>query len=449
MNIWQNILDEITKPLHRADINNATVFFKEYVINAFSRFGINIVPIQWLVVVAYGAFSVLIAFLGLLIARLLIRFVLTPVITRSKNRLDNFLIESKVFRWMARIIPVSILYLMLPAIFNADSTIARLLQNVLSIALLIPVVGMAIAIINTLRLIYEESSFAKDHPIKGYTQIIKVIIITIAILLVVGVVFDVSVFRILGGLGAFSAVLLLIFRDPILALVASTQLTLNNMVRIGDWIAIPGEGADGTVIDMTLQSIRIQNWDKSIISVPLYNLISGSFVNWRGMEDSGGRRIKRSVIIDMSSVTFCTPHMLNEFKKYELLREYIVAKEKEVSESNDERHLSPVDDILSSRAMTNLGTFRAYAYAYLRHHPHINQEMTCMVRQHQPTDHGVPLECYCFSAEQDWIEYESIQADIFDHLMAVVPVFGLHIFQSPSGSDFQGLGGSDKQTQTQ
>lgn len=445
--MWQSIINEITKSSQRTDVTNTAIIIRENIVQIFSRLGIDVVPIQWLVITLYGVFAVFVALLGLFITRLLIRFVLIPIVTRSKNRFDDFLVQSKAFRWMARIVPLAILYLVLPAIFNTGNVMVGFLQGVISIALLTPVVGAIISILNVLGLIYAGSSFAKQHPIKGYIQIVKVMIVIVAVLLAVGVVFNASVLRILGGLGAFSAVLLLVFRDPILAIVASAQLTLNKMVSIGDWIEVPGQGADGEVIDMNLQSIRIQNWDKSIVSIPLYDLISGAFVNWRGMEESGGRRIKRSIAIDMSSVTFCTPQMLKEFKKYELLREYITGKEQEIGESNTTRRLSPAQDILSSRAMTNLGTFRAYANAYLRHHPYINHEMTCMVRQRQPTDRGIPIECYCFSANKNWVEYESIQADVFDHLIAVIPVFGLRVFQSPSGNDFQGLSSSGRKIQ--
>lgn len=423
----------------------ALSFVKENVRLLLSRWGVASEQLQRFSVVTHVVLSIAVALVVLIAARLLMRFVFVPLIKRSKTRFDDILISSRILRWMARIFPILILYVMLPAAFDPESWWFTLCKNVLSIALLIPVTAAALSFFNALNEIYDKQSFAKQRPIKGYVQVVKVVIIGVAMFLAGGVLFDASLLGILGGVGALSAVALLVFKDPVLALMASTQLTLNDMVRIGDWLEIPGHSANGEVIDINLQSIRIQNWDKTIVSVPLYDLISKSFINWRGMEDSGGRRIKRGLNIDMNSVKFCTPQMIERFKHYALLRDYILAKEKEITESNALRAASGVDDVLSNRAMTNLGTFRAYAYAYLQNHPHISRKLTCMVRQLPPTAEGIPVECYCFSAEQDWTVYESIQSDIFDHLISVMSIFELRIFQSLSGHDIGRVGNHDGQ----
>jgi miniconductance mechanosensitive channel len=242
----------------------------------------------------------------------------------------------------------------------------------------------------------------------------------------------------LGGLGAFTAVIMLIFKDSILGFVAGIQLTRNDMVRIGDWIEMPKYNADGDVIDVSLNTVKVQNWDKTIATIPTYVLMTDSFRNWRGMADSGGRRIKRALYIDMNSIKFCTEQMLDRFARFEFIRDYIDRKRKEVADYNVENH---VDDsqLVNGRRLTNVGTFRAYVEAYLRNHPKVHQDMTFLIRQLAPTEHGLPLEIYVFSNDQVWANYEAIQSDIFDHVLAVVPQFDLRVFQTPSGMDLVDL----------
>jgi miniconductance mechanosensitive channel len=238
----------------------------------------------------------------------------------------------------------------------------------------------------------------------------------------------------IGGLGAFSAVLMLIFKDPILGFVGGIQLSVNKMLAPGDWISMPKFDADGTVIDISLTTVKVQNWDKSISMIPTYSLISDSFRNWKGMEESDGRRIKRWINIDVKSIRFCTPEMLQKFEKIEYLTYYIQHKQKELEEYNASRN---VDNsiMVNGRRQTNIGVFRAYLVEYLRNHPNINPEMTLMVRQLQPTEKGLPIEIYGFSKIKAWEQYEAIQSDIFDHVLAVVPEFDLRIFQNRTGDD--------------
>jgi miniconductance mechanosensitive channel len=246
----------------------------------------------------------------------------------------------------------------------------------------------------------------------------------------------------LGGLGAMAAVLMFVFKDTILGFVAGIQLSANNMVRIGDWIEMPGKNADGTVIEITLNTVKVQNWDKTIAQFPTYALVSESFINWRGMEESEGRRIKRSVYIDLKSVKFCTPEMLEKFRKVQILHEYIDNKEIELKVYND-THGIDNSILMNGRRQTNLGVFRHYVTEYLKKHPKIHNEMTFLVRHLQPTERGIPIEIFVFSREKSWPVYESIQADIFDHILAVVPEFGLRVFQNPTGDDFRMIGVKD------
>jgi miniconductance mechanosensitive channel len=257
--------------------------------------------------------------------------------------------------------------------------------------------------------------------------------------LVIALLFKQSPFGILGGLGAMTAVLILVFKDTILGLVASFQISTTDMVRIGDWIEMPKYGADGDVIDVSLHTIKIQNWNKTISTIPTYALISDTFKNWRGMSDSGGRRIKRAVNIDITSIKFCTEEMIKRFSKFQYISEHVEKKKKELAEFNEVNRFD-ISELVNGRHMTNIGTFRAYLEEYLRNHPKIHQDMTFLVRQLPPGEHGLPIEIYVFSNDQRWAQYEAIQADIFDHILAVLPMFDLRAFQSPTGHDFKGLG---------
>jgi len=241
-----------------------------------------------------------------------------------------------------------------------------------------------------------------------------------------------------GGLGAFSAVLLLVFKDAILGLVAGVQLTANDMLRPGDWISMPKYDADGTVTDITLTTIKVQNWDKTISTVPAYSLFTDSFKNWRGMEESGGRRIKRSINIDMTSVKFCTEPMLEKYKQFQHIIDYVKNTEVEIQKYNSDKRVN-TKVVVNGRRQTNIGVFRAYLYAYLQSHPDVRNDMTFLIRQLQPGEYGLPIEIYVFSKVQAWAQYEAIQADIFDHILAVIPEFDLRVFQNPSGGDFKSL----------
>ncbi|MEH7113776.1 mechanosensitive ion channel domain-containing protein, partial [Neobacillus niacini] len=284
--------------------------------------------------------------------------------------------------------------------------------------------------------IYQTFEISKIRPIKGYIQVVNIVVITVGIILLIADLIGKNPLIFLSGIGALSAVLLLVFKDSLLGLVAGIQLSANDMVRVGDWIEMPKYGADGDIIDISLNTVKVQNFDKTITTIPSYALISDSFINWRGMQTSGGRRIKRSLFIDTSSITFCTVEMIEKFKNIHYLSDYIVVREREIAEFNSKNDINRTNPV-NGRALTNIGVFRAYISKYLQHHSGINQEMTLLVRQLAPTEHGMPLEIYAFSNDIRWAVYETIQADIFDHLFAVAKEFGLRLFQNPSGEDLK------------
>ena len=262
----------------------------------------------------------------------------------------------------------------------------------------------------------------------------KIFIFGMAAILMIAYLFKQNPWDLVIGLGTMAAVILLIFKDTILGFVASIQLSANNMVKLGDWITVPKHNADGTVIDITLNTVKVQNWDKTIATIPTYALVSESFNNWKGMEESGGRRIKRAVAVDMGSIRFCDSEMLSRFEKFDLIRDYVIQKENELREYNKGKNLSD-EDYISGRHQTNVGIFRKYLEVYLHQHPMINLDMTFLVRQLSPSGKGLPIEIYVFSKDKAWANYEAIQADIFDHIFAVIPEFELKVFQEPTGAD--------------
>ena len=277
-----------------------------------------------------------------------------------------------------------------------------------------------------------------DVPIKSYAQIAKILGYIVGALMTVAVLTGKSPWVLLSGIGALMAVIILVFRDTILSLVASFTIASNRLVKVGDWIEAPTFGADGDVVDIALHTVKVQNWDKTITTIPTYKLVETSFKNWRGMQDSGGRRIKRAIHLDMNTVRFCDADMLARFEKFELIADYVNQRRHEV-EADNSRQQTDLSELVNGRRLTNLGTFRPYVVAYLRSHPKIHADMTFLVRQLAPSPHGLPLEVYVFSADKSWVNYEAIQADIFDHIVAVLPQFGLRVHQGPSGGDVRDL----------
>ncbi len=380
--------------------------------------------------------------------------ILIPVVKKTKNEWDDILLSKKVFNGLAHLVPLFIIYsscfFATPLLDGPESkmstevaatisgdyylTLGPLLLKFARIYLIFTIVYIIIALLNAGNEIYMTTPYAYHRPIKGYIQLLQIMIILLAVILIISVLIGKDPTVLIAGLGAMAAVLMLVFKDTILGFVASIQLSANDMLKIGDWIEMPAHRADGTVQDITLTTVKVQNWDKTITTIPTYALVSESFINWKGMEQSGGRRIKRSIFIDMYSIRFCTSEMLERFSRFELIREYIHEREEEIRVYNRMRNF-PDEDPVSGRRQTNLGVFRKYLECYLRNNPAINQDMSFIIRQLQSTDRGVPLEVYVFSNKKEWVEYEGVQSDIFDHIFAVLPEFELKVFQVPSGSD--------------
>ncbi len=389
---------------------------------------------NWATIVSNSAIALLII-LASVLSWMAVKFLLNKVIgvfvKQSKSKWDDIFLEPKLFSRIANLAPSIIIHVSAPAFPALQMWIQRLAFSYI----ILVVILILYSLMDGFESKYRTLDVSRERPIKGIIQVIKIILSIVGIILIISVLLDKSPMVLLSGIGVFSAVLLLIFQNSILGFVAGIQLSENNMVQVGDWIEMPKYNADGDVIDITLHTVKVQNWDKTITMIPTHTMVSDSFKNWRGMRESGGRRIKRSVFIDMNSIQFCTEEMLERYEKFNYLTEYIKGKRQEIKAYNTEIKGDP-DQLVNGRRMTNIGTFRAYVQEYLRNLPKLNQDMIVMVRQLAPTEHGLPIEIYCFSASTVWVEYESVQADIFDHILAVVPQFDLQIFQSPSGKDF-------------
>ena len=364
--------------------------------------------------------------------------ILARFVKKSKTLWDDVLLERKFFSRLAHFAPALVVFYTIHWVFDGYPVLVSIVQGATRVYMIF--VGMQVidAFLNAVHDIYLTLPVSRSRPIKGYVQITKVIFYFIGTILIFSVILNKNPGYFLGGLGAFAAILLLVFKDTILGLVAGIQLSANDMVRPGDWISMPGYNADGTVSDISLNTVKVQNWDKTISTIPTYALVSNSFTNWRGMEESGGRRIKRAINIDMKSVRFCDDEMVQKFKKIQILQEYIDFKLEELAKYNKENGIDETVKV-NGRRMTNIGVFRKYVEAYLKKHPKIHNDMTFLVRQLNPSEKGIPLEIYVFSNDQQWANYESIQADIFDHLLAVIPEFNLRVFQNPTGDDFRQL----------
>ena len=356
---------------------------------------------------------------------------------RSKNDWDDVFVERKVFNRLAHLAPALIVYASLQYIFDMPDLVA-FLKNLTQSYMVLVVLLVIDAVLNAMHEIYRKLPVSEGRNIKSFVQVVKIIFYFLAVILIISFFSESSLSGLFAGLGAMAAVLLLVFKDTILGFVASIQLSANKMVNVGDWISMPKYNADGDVIDIGLNTVKVQNWDKTIATIPTYALVSESFNNWKGMEESGGRRIKRSLSIDMNSVGFLDVEQIEKFRKYYLLKDYINQKEKEITEYNKSLKMEE-DQVTNGRKMTNLGTFRKYLEEYLKKHPKIHKDMTFLVRHLQPSEKGLPIEIYVFSNDQAWANYEAIQADIFDHILAIMPEFGLKVFQNPSGGDFQSL----------
>jgi miniconductance mechanosensitive channel len=357
---------------------------------------------------------------------------------RTSVTWDDALVTHNVFGRLVQVLPALIVFVGVPFVPGLPEGVVQLMRNVAMGYMVLMLTLALTAMLSAANTIYAASPVAKDRPLKGFVQLAQIVVWVFGGVMIIAAVLDRSPLLLLSGFGAMTAILLLVFKDTILSLVASVQLTAQDMVRVGDWIEMPQFGADGDVVDVQLHTVKVQNWDKTITTIPTHRLITDSFRNWRGMSQSGARRIKRAIHVDVSSIRFQRQDEVDHFTRFALLKDHIENKEQELADYN-EGLATEVDSEVNRRRLTNIGTFRAYAYNYLKNHPKIHKGMTLIVRQLGPGPEGLPLEIYCFTNTTEWAVYEDIQSDIFDHLLAIVPEFGLRLYQKPAGSDLANL----------
>ncbi|ALO36284.1 mechanosensitive ion channel protein MscS [Colwellia sp. MT41] len=388
----------------------------------------------------------LLAALSYYLAKHQVLALINKVIINSKNTWDDTLMEHGVLSRMALLLPLVLVLFLTPLIIDTSSVASTLLMLFSKVLLTFQISRCISALLNVSKNIYQESAKQRFLPLSAIIQIIKLALYLVTAIVILSLIINKSPVYLLSGLGALTAVLLLVFQDTIKGLVASIQISANRMVVAGDWIELPKYGADGDVIEIGLSTVKIENFDKTITTVPTYALISDSFKNWRNMYNTGGRRIKRTIIIDIGSIGFYSAAQINKLTNAHLLQGYLSDKKQELAKNeqdNNSDQESNSDEVaqslhsLNNRQLTNIGTFRAYITKYLQQNSCIRDDLTCMVRQLAATETGLPLEIYCFANTTNWPEYEAIQADIFDHLFAIAPQFDLRIFQHPSGYDWQ------------
>ena len=373
---------------------------------------------------------------NLIVKRLILRVVVRALDVMSVT-LEAHMIEPTVRR-LANVVPAIVISRGVAVVPHLPQAVVTVVANVCS-AFIILTLALAISkALNVAADCYQRRPDAANRPIKGFIQVANIALYVGALTLIVAALMERSPLLLLSGLGAMAAVLLLVFKDTILSLVASVQLTSNDLLRVGDWIEMPQLDADGDVVDIALHTVKVQNWDKTITAIPTHRLITESFKNWRGMKESGGRRIKRSIMLDQTSVRFLSEDEIADVRRFSLLDDYLDRKQAELEAWNAD-HPEAARDPVNARRITNLGTFRAYVVAYLRSNLNISKDMTLMVRQRALTPSGLPLEIYCFTNTTDWVSYEGIQADVFDHLLAILAQFGLRVFQEPGGADLRHL----------
>jgi len=381
---------------------------------------------------------VLLCFIANTFAKKIFVRIITVVVKRTNFVWDDILLENKVFDRLAHLAPALVVQATATYVFADFQDFIPFVIRMADAYMIAVALMVVISIFNTLDHYFKQTESLKDKPIDSYFQLTRMVAYFVGGVLVVSRVFDKDPQGILTAMGALTAVSMLVFKDTILGFVASIQLSANDMVRVGDWVSMPKYGADGDVIKITLNTVKVQNWDKTISTIPTYSFISDSFKNWRGMAEAGGRRIKRSIVMKSGSVKFCTEEMVSRFKNYDLLKEYLNDRVEEIESYNTNNQVNK-NFLINGRHLTNIGVFRAYAEAYVKSLDVIHPDLTLMVFQTEGNEFGVPIQVYCFTKTTDWGEYENIQSDIFDHLYAAVPEFGLEVFQHPSGGDFNKL----------
>jgi len=377
----------------------------------------------------------IISYIANIITKKFISVIVSRIVKKTSFTWDDILLKNKVFHRFSHIVPALIIYYSSNVVLKGYPEWILVVKSMVYIYMIVMAMLIVSAFLKSLNEIYMSMPSSKDRPIRGFLQIINIFNYSIGSILILSIILDKDPSYFLTGLGAIAAVLLLVFKDTLLGLVAGIQLSANDMVKLGDWVVMPSKNADGVVTEITLHTVKVQNWDKTISMIPSYAMVSESFINYRGMEESKARRIKRSLFIDINSVRFLTLEEIEELKKVRLIHDYLEQKLNEVEVYNKAFEFDK-DKPINGRWLTNLGTFRMYAFEYIKSMGFIRKDMSMMVRQLAPTEYGVPLEVYAFSSIIEWEDFEKIQADIFDHLMAVIPIFNLCIYQNPTGNDF-------------
>ena len=392
-------------------------------------------------------FKLAIGIASLLLFAVLSYFIAKQIIVRSIHKFfektstqwDDILIDYQVFSKLAHVVPAVIIKLFAPLVFVDFSGALPFVLRLTDAYIILVIMLVILAFFKALEFFLNLSDAFKDKPIASYFQLTRIIIYIITGILIFSTLMDESPLVFVSAFGAMTAIILLIFKDTILGLVASVQISSNDMVRVGDWVEMPKFNADGDVVAMNLNTVKIRNFDKTISTIPTYYFITDSFKNWRGMQESGGRRIKRAIHINLRSIKFVDPNNRERYKRYYLIKDFVKRRQHEIEQYNEQRQID-TSELINGRRMTNIGVFRHYAEAYLKSNTHIRQDMTLLVRQLPAGEHGLPIEIYCFTTTTVWSEYEGIQSDIFDHLIAAAQHFELDVFQNPSGGDISAVG---------
>lgn len=390
--------------------------------------GINESFAQFFKVTISLAVIALLAFIADYVTRRIFLVVVARMAKKTETEWDDMLLERKFFHKLAHFAPAIVIYLTIGiALYDYSPKLTIFCYDLTKIYMVVTALLVTNSFLNAVHDIYQTLPFAKSRPIKGYLQVVKIIIYFFGGIVIISILINKNPANLLVGLGASAAVLMLVFKDTILGLVASIQLSANNLVKPGDWIEMPGRKIDGTVLEISLNTVKVQNYDRTINTIPTYALVSESFQNWQGMVESDGRLIKRSILIDMKSISFCTKDQLEKFSKIEYIKGYIESKKNDTENA-----------LVPNQGITNFGVFRKYVELFLKNNSYVNQDATLVVRHRQPSENGMPLEIYCFSKEKSLANYEEVQSEIFEHILSVMPEFGLRIFQRPSGDDLKG-----------
>lgn len=389
------------------------------------------------------AVAVLLIYLSIIITRFILKRIIKPIFDKRLGEWSELLLKNKFYYAIGYLVSVIMLKAIVPALFEDYPRAYDFINKAVDSYLVYVLIRFIVVIIRTVEDKLNLSKIYENKPIAGYFQLARLVLYIIGFILIISILLSKSPIYLLGAFGAMTAIIMLIFKDTILGVVASIQISTNDMVRVGDWVEMSKYNADGDVLGINLNTVKIQNWDKTISTVPTYYFITESFKNWRGMQESGGRRIKRSLRIHIDSIRFVDKEMRERFEKIELISDYIHSKQQEIDEYNKGNDVDTAV-LVNGRRMTNVGVFRIYIDKYLRNHPGVNQDMSLMVRLLEPDENGLPMEIYCFANDVRWAYYEATQSDIFDHVLASAAHFGLTIFQSPSGRDINKWGIPDK-----